>query len=99
MRIANVLILCVLLTPLSTDSLDRHVQELPTQSESPVTSMAFDPDNPNLFIAGFGDGTAQLFDRRLDEDDALVRSFRGHSTWIQGVRWQTGSARDFVSAR
>ncbi len=25
-----------------------------------------------------------LFDKRLDDEDCIVRSFRGHSSWIQG---------------
>ncbi|KAH8113253.1 hypothetical protein DFH11DRAFT_1601015 [Phellopilus nigrolimitatus] len=72
--------------------------EISTQSESPVTSLATDPDSPSLFFASFGDGSIQLFDKRLDEEDAVVRSYREHSTWVQGVRWQRGAARDFVSA-
>lgn len=40
-----------------------------------------------------------LFDKRLDDEDCIVRSFRGHSSWIQGTRWQKGAGKDFVSAR
>ncbi|KAI5124927.1 hypothetical protein M0805_007354 [Coniferiporia weirii] len=73
-------------------------QEISTQSESPVTSLSTDPNSPSLFFASFGDGSIQLFDKRVDEEDAVVRSYREHSTWVQGVRWQKGAARDFVSA-
>lgn len=72
--------------------------EIVTQSESPVTSISSDPDSPSLFIAGFGDGSMHLFDKRLDDEDCIVRSFRGHSSWIQGTRWQKGAGKDFVSA-
>ena len=64
-----------------------------------MTSLAFDPDNPQLFVAGFGDGTIQLFDRRLDEEESVVKTYREHSAWVQGVRWQVGAAKDLVSAR
>lgn len=82
-----------------TNLIITRLQELPTLSESPVTAMAFDPEAPTLFMASFGDGSAHLYDRRCDEEEAIVRTFREHSTWIQAVRWQPGSSRDFVSAR
>lgn len=75
------------------------IQEIVTQSESPVTSISSNPDSPSLFMAGFGDGRIQLFDRRLDSEDCVVRSYSGHRDWVQGVRWQKGSLKDFVSAR
>lgn len=74
------------------------IQELETQSNSPVTSICSDPDS-SVFMAGFGDGTVKVFDRRLNEDDAITRVFRGHTSWVQNVRWQKGIHRDIMSAR
>ncbi|KAL5530680.1 KOG1 [Sanghuangporus sanghuang] len=69
-----------------------------TQLDSPVTSLATDPDSHSLFIAGFGDGSIQVFDKRLDDNDSVVRSYQEHSAWIRGMRWQKGAMKDFVSA-
>lgn len=77
----------------------RVVEEIATQSESPVTSIASDPESTSTFIASFGDGSIKLFDRRLDEEESVVRVFREHSTWIRGARWQRGASKDLVSAR
>jgi regulator-associated protein of mTOR len=75
------------------------LQEISTQSESPLTSLATDPENNMMFIAGFGDGNIKLFDRRLEEGDSVVRVWREHSSWVQGVRWQKGASKDLLSAR
>ncbi|EJD01108.1 uncharacterized protein FOMMEDRAFT_21560 [Fomitiporia mediterranea MF3/22] len=72
--------------------------EFLTQSESPVTSIASDPNCSSMFAASFADGSIQVYDKRLDEEDAVVRSYSGHSAWVQGIRWQKGAARDFLSA-
>lgn len=64
-----------------------------------MTSIAHDPDSRSLFVATFGDGTVKIFDKRLDEDDAVVKVYQEHSSWVHGVRWQRGSSKDLVSAR
>lgn len=74
-------------------------QEFSTQSESPVTSIVSDPDAPSIFAMSFGDGTIQLYDKRLDDKDAVMSAWKAHDSWVHGVRWQRGGTKDFVSAR
>lgn len=76
-----------------------YLQDILAQSESPITSLVTDPENNMLFLAGFGDGTIKLFDRRLDEGDSVVRVWREHNSWVQKVSWQKGTAKDLLSAR
>ncbi|KAF9058349.1 hypothetical protein BDP27DRAFT_1344006 [Rhodocollybia butyracea] len=45
--------------------------DLDTASDAPVTSIASDPGMTQIFIAGFGDGWLKVFDRRLEEDEAI----------------------------
>ena len=40
-----------------------------------------------------------MFDRRLEEEDAVVRSFNEHTNWVQNVRWHPQFGNQFLSAR
>ena len=87
---------------MSTDVIDLtyfYYQDVLTQSESPTTTIASDPDNNSLLLAGFGDGNIKLFDRRLDEGDSVVRVWREHSSRLHSVRWQRGANKELISAR
>ena len=57
--------------------------------ENPLTAMSINP-NPglaHLFAAGFGDGTIRVYDYR-QPDDAVMRTYRDHTHWIQNVCWR-----------
>ncbi|EIN14287.1 hypothetical protein PUNSTDRAFT_140611 [Punctularia strigosozonata HHB-11173 SS5] len=69
-----------------------------TNTESPVTAMVSDDVTSQTFVASFGDGTIKVFDRRLDEEDAIVRSYRAHSSWVQSVRYHPLYGQRFFSA-
>lgn len=52
-----------------------------------------------IVVAGFGDATVRVYDRRLASRDAMVRVWRSyHSSWIENVHMQRGGARELVSA-
>ena len=51
------------------------------------------------FLCSFADGKIKLFDRRLSPEDAVVKTYRGHTSAVQKVRWQRSAARDVLSAR
>ncbi|KAJ3722358.1 raptor N-terminal caspase like domain-containing protein [Lentinula raphanica] len=48
--------------------------DIDTSSEAPVTSIASDPGPSQMFVAGFGDGWIKVFDRRLEEEEAIVQT-------------------------
>lgn len=78
------------------------MQDIETNSESPVTGMRWeDVTNPqgSVFLASFADGRVKIFDRRLEEDEAVVRSYAAHSSWVQKVKWHPTIPAQFVSAR
>ena len=52
-----------------------------------MTAIISDDGLSSTFLAGFADGVVKLFDRRLDEEDAIVRSYNDHGSWIQKVKW------------
>lgn len=76
-----------------------HSQDLETNSDSPVTAIASERGPSSVLLASFADGVIKVFDRRLEEEDAVVRSFNEHTNWVQNVRWQPQFGNQFVSAR
>lgn len=79
--------------------IDQVIQDLETNSESPVTSIVSDNGSSSTFIAGFADGVVKVFDRRLEEEDAVVRSYHEHHTWVQNVKYHPKIRGQFLSAR
>ncbi|KAG6857290.1 hypothetical protein H0H87_006483 [Tephrocybe sp. NHM501043] len=72
--------------------------DLDTGSESPVTAIVSDSLSDQTFIASFADGVVKVFDRRLDEDDAIVRTYSEHTSWVQNVRWHPTARGQLLSA-
>ncbi|XP_014234805.1 regulatory-associated protein of mTOR [Trichogramma pretiosum] len=60
------------------------LQDLPTGTDFCVTSLDTD-DIGNMLIAGCGDGTVRIFDRRLAPLEARVMTYCEHSSWILGA--------------
>ncbi|EEB91544.1 hypothetical protein MPER_10078 [Moniliophthora perniciosa FA553] len=75
-----------------------YVQDLDTDSNSPVTSIVTDHGASQTFVAGFGDGVVKVFDRRLEEDESIIRSYSEHTSWIQNVRPHPTAGSQFLSA-
>ncbi|KAJ3774118.1 hypothetical protein FB446DRAFT_492928 [Lentinula raphanica] len=72
--------------------------DIDTSSEAPVTSIASDPGPSQMFVAGFGDGWIKVFDRRLEEEEAIVQTHRGHFAWVQNVKPHPTMMYQFLSA-
>lgn len=64
-----------------------------------MTSIMSDYGSPSTFITAFADGAIKMFDRRLEEEDAVVRSYQGHHSWVQNVRYHPKFNEQFLSAR
>ncbi|KAJ7699184.1 raptor N-terminal caspase like domain-containing protein [Mycena metata] len=74
--------------------------DLDTNSESPVTAILCDAEPSQIFAASFANGEVKIFDRRLPEDNSVVRKYVEHESWVQNVRWHpTATPRSqFLSA-
>jgi len=81
---------------------DAHTEaqllDLDTNSDSPVTAIASERGPSSVLLASFADGVIKVCDRRLEEEDAVVRSFNEHANWVQNVRWQPHFGNQFLSA-
>ncbi|KAL8576686.1 hypothetical protein ACOMHN_025161 [Nucella lapillus] len=73
-------------------------QDIPTGAESCVTSLISDMSGRSLLIAGCGDGTVRLFDRRLAPTECRVMTLREHSSCVIKVHLQRGSEGKIISA-
>ena len=73
-------------------------QDIPTRTSSPVTSMSAEVDIGHIFVAGFGDGTVGVYDRRNPPEASLVRLWEEHTSWISKVQLQKRGNRELISA-
>ncbi|EPS99346.1 hypothetical protein FOMPIDRAFT_1124614, partial [Fomitopsis schrenkii] len=76
---------------------ESQVMDLETNSDSPITAMVSDYGSINTFLASFGDGSVKVFDRRMDEDNAVVRAYDDHTSWAQNVKWHPTYNGQFIS--
>ncbi|XP_022092317.1 regulatory-associated protein of mTOR-like isoform X1 [Acanthaster planci] len=67
------------------------LQDIPTGADSCVTSLACDSVGRSLLIAGCGDGSVRLYDRRLAPTESRVMTLREHNSWVVNVHLQKGA--------
>lgn len=59
--------------------------------------MVSDYRSINTFLASFADGSVKVFDRRMDEENAVVRAYDDHASWVQNVKWHPTYDGQFFS--
>ncbi|XP_072168199.1 regulatory-associated protein of mTOR-like [Diadema setosum] len=67
------------------------LQDIPTGADSCVTSLACDSVGRSLLIAGCGDGSVRLYDRRIAPSECRVMTLREHNSWVANVHIQKGA--------
>uniref|UniRef100_A0A2C9JG35 Raptor N-terminal CASPase-like domain-containing protein n=1 Tax=Biomphalaria glabrata TaxID=6526 RepID=A0A2C9JG35_BIOGL len=77
---------------------ETKICDISTGADSCVTSLASDPLGKSLLIAGCGDGSVRLFDRRLNPAECRVMTLKEHNSWVLKVHLQRGSEGKIVSA-
>ncbi|XP_065898474.1 regulatory-associated protein of mTOR-like [Dysidea avara] len=77
---------------------EMKTQDIPTNAGSCVTSLASDSARRSLLVAGCGDGTVRLFDRRQPTNNCLVSSLDEHKGWVINVHIQEGSNGHIISS-
>ncbi|KAF6096782.1 regulatory associated protein of MTOR complex 1 [Phyllostomus discolor] len=57
------------------------VQDIPTGADSCVTSLSCD-SHRSLIVAGLGDGSVRVYDRRMALGECRVMTYREHTAWV-----------------
>ncbi|XP_037665950.1 regulatory-associated protein of mTOR [Choloepus didactylus] len=60
---------------------ETKVQDIPTGADSCVTSLSCD-SHRSLIVAGLGDGSIRVYDRRMALSDCRVVTYREHTAWV-----------------
>ncbi|XP_062447383.1 regulatory-associated protein of mTOR isoform X6 [Rhea pennata] len=60
---------------------EMKVQDIPTGADSCVTSLSCD-SHRSLIVAGLGDGSIRVFDRRMALSECRVMTYREHAAWV-----------------
>ncbi|CAO3617018.1 unnamed protein product [Cunninghamella blakesleeana] len=76
---------------------EMSVMDITTQSTGCVTSLTSDQISGDILIAGFGDGSVGVYDRRLRPTHGMVRRWDEHDAWVTGVYLQKDGNRELVS--
>ncbi|TCD64747.1 hypothetical protein EIP91_003669 [Steccherinum ochraceum] len=76
---------------------ESQLMDIDTNCDSPLTAL-YSQEGTSISVAGFADGTIHVFDRRLEEEDAVVRRYTQHSSWVQSVKKHPLDMNKFLSA-
>uniref|UniRef100_A0A8D1WME3 Regulatory-associated protein of mTOR n=1 Tax=Sus scrofa TaxID=9823 RepID=A0A8D1WME3_PIG len=60
---------------------EMKVQDIPTGADSCVTSLSCD-SRRSLIVAGLGDGSIRVYDRRMALSECRVMTYREHTAWV-----------------
>ncbi|XP_044777377.1 regulatory-associated protein of mTOR isoform X2 [Neomonachus schauinslandi] len=60
---------------------EMKVQDIPTGADSCVTSLSCD-SHRSLIVAGLGDGSIRVYDRRMALSECRVMTYREHTAWV-----------------
>eukprot|EP00742_Colponemidia_sp_Colp-10_P007526 GILJ01008112.1.p1 GENE.GILJ01008112.1~~GILJ01008112.1.p1 ORF type:complete len:1472 (-),score=223.61 GILJ01008112.1:233-4648(-) len=73
------------------------VLDIPTGSESCVTSLTSDQTSGQVLLGGCADGSLRLFDARVKGRYSLVHTITDHQNWVVHVHMQRGGDRQVIS--
>ncbi|KIJ53748.1 hypothetical protein M422DRAFT_25548 [Sphaerobolus stellatus SS14] len=77
---------------------EMKVDNISTQSNSPLTALVADFAISPIVVAGFADGAVKTYDRRIRDADAIVRTYHEHAGWVVGAKCQKGDEKALVTA-
>ncbi|KAM5308287.1 regulatory-associated protein of mTOR isoform 1-T1 [Glossophaga mutica] len=75
---------------------EAKVQDIPTGADSCVTSLSCD-SHRSLIVAGLGDGSVRVYDRRMALSECRVMTYREHTAWVVKARLQRRPEGHIVS--
>uniref|UniRef100_A0AAR2IZ56 Regulatory-associated protein of mTOR n=1 Tax=Pygocentrus nattereri TaxID=42514 RepID=A0AAR2IZ56_PYGNA len=75
---------------------EMKVQDIPTGADSCVTSLSCDPQR-SLVVAGLGDGSVRVYDRRMAPNECRVMTYREHGAWVVKAHLQRETDGHIIS--
>uniref|UniRef100_A0A8C7WZR9 Regulatory-associated protein of mTOR n=1 Tax=Oryzias sinensis TaxID=183150 RepID=A0A8C7WZR9_9TELE len=75
---------------------EMKVQDIPTGADSCVTSLSCD-SHRSLVVAGLGDGSVRVFDRRMGPNECRVMTYREHGAWVVKAHLQKETDGNIIS--
>ncbi|XP_053494955.1 regulatory-associated protein of mTOR isoform X9 [Ictalurus furcatus] len=75
---------------------EMKVQDIPTGADSCVTSVSCDPQR-SLVVAGLGDGSVRVYDRRMAPNECRVMTYREHGAWVVKAHLQRETDGHIIS--
>ncbi|KAK3557621.1 hypothetical protein QTP70_031150 [Hemibagrus guttatus] len=75
---------------------EMKVQDIPTGADSCVTSVSCDPQR-SLVVAGLGDGSVRVYDRRMGPNECRVMTYREHGAWVVKANLQRETDGHIIS--
>uniref|UniRef100_A0A3Q2NT53 Regulatory-associated protein of mTOR n=1 Tax=Fundulus heteroclitus TaxID=8078 RepID=A0A3Q2NT53_FUNHE len=75
---------------------EMKVQDIPTGADSCVTSLSSDSQR-SLIVAGLGDGSVRVFDRRMGPSECRVMTYREHGAWVVKAHLQKETDGNIIS--
>ncbi|KAI4894127.1 hypothetical protein NFI96_000211, partial [Prochilodus magdalenae] len=75
---------------------EMKVQDIPTGADSCVTSLSCDPKR-SLVVAGLGDGSVRVYDRRMAPNECRVMTYREHGAWVVKAHLQRETDGHIIS--
>lgn len=75
---------------------EMKVQDIPTGADSCVTSLSCDSQR-SLIVAGLGDGSVRVFDRRMGPSECRVMTYREHGAWVVKAHLQKKTDGNIIS--
>ncbi|KAL8163450.1 UNVERIFIED_CONTAM: hypothetical protein K2H54_021996 [Gekko kuhli] len=77
---------------------EMKVQDIPTGADSCVTSLSCD-SHRSLIVAGLGDGSVRVYDRRMALSECRVMTYREHTAWVVKAYLQKHPEGNIMSVR
>uniref|UniRef100_A0A3Q2ZE15 Regulatory-associated protein of mTOR n=1 Tax=Hippocampus comes TaxID=109280 RepID=A0A3Q2ZE15_HIPCM len=75
---------------------EMKVQDIPTGADSCVTSLSCDSQR-SLIVAGLGDGSVRVFDRRMGPNECRIMTYREHGAWVVKAHLQKDTDGHIIS--
>jgi regulator-associated protein of mTOR len=77
---------------------EMKIVDIPTNADTNVTCMVTDPHTYSTIVAGCGDGSVRVYDKRMAPQSCMVQSFKEHTGFVVSIHAQHYGKRLIMSS-